>query len=460
MKIWKRIGSVMLAVMAAALLTGNVMAAEAEKGIAVQLDGKELSFTDAAPEITGERTFLPFRAVLEAMGAEVGYDAETSTVSAKRDGVELAMAPGQKQLTVTEGGQSRTVEMDAAPYIKESNGRTYIPVRYAAEAFGYSVGWDQDDKTVILVDVEALLGDATFELMDSFAAYCAKENQSENMAMAGKLNVELTDKTGELGSKPIQVTGSVDGVAGEKGAQVTFTLDLSGLKELTSLPGFTPMEQAMLEAMLESLSSMTAELRYDTEKETLYFLLPAELTGMENTWYSLDLGAYAAQLLEAIDMTKLDQLTQMEDAGVRDVLVWALGSVPLNDKDLDYEILTEVAGLYTQMLSDQVFTQKGDSYTASVTLEEIVNVEIVLTRQGENIAAMDMTVTAAAEEEGMKLSMSVKEHVTPDQENVTMDMSIEDGEIALKLHMEMNSQPTGKAPATQPPAGAQIVPAA
>lgn len=458
MKIWKRIGSVMLAVMAAALLTGNVMAAEAEKGLAVQLDGKELSFTDAAPEITDERTFLPFRAVLEAMGAEVGYDAETSTVSAKRGGVELAMVPGQKQLTVTESGQSRTVEMDAAPYIKESNGRTYIPVRYAAEAFGYSVGWDQDDKTVILVDVEALLGDATFELMDNFAAYCAKENQSENMAMTGKLTVELTDKTGELGSKPIQVTGSVDGIAGEKGAQMTVKLDLSNLKELTGLSGFTPMEQAMLEAMLESLSSMTAELRYDVEKETLYFLLPAELTGMENTWYSLDLGAYVAQVLEAIDLTKLDQLT--EDAGVRDVLVWALGSVPLNDKDLDYEILAEAAELYTRMLSDQVFTQKGDSYTASIVLEEIVNVEIVLTKRGENIAAMDMTVTAAAEEEGMKLSMSMKEHVTPDKEDVTMDMSVEDGEIAMKLHMEMNSQPTEKVPATQPPAGAQIVPAA
>lgn len=459
MKFWKRFGSVLLAVMAAALLTGNALAAE-PGGIAVQLDGKDLAFTDAAPEITSERTFLPFRAVLESMGAEVGYDAETSTVSAKRGGVELAMVPGQKQLTVTEDGQSRTVEMDAAPYIKQSNGRTYIPVRYAAEAFGYSVGWDQDNKTVILVDVEALLGDATFELVDSFAAYCEKQNQAENMTMTGKLTLDLTDKTGELGSKPIKVTGSVDGVAGDKGAQLTFKLDLSGLKELAGQAGGTPMEQAMLEAMLNSLSSLSAEMRYDMEQETFYFLLPAELTGAENTWYSIDLGEYAAQLLEGFDMTRLDQLTQKEDLGVRDALVWALESVPLTDRDADYKVLAEAAGLYTQMLSDQAFTQKGNSYTARLTLEEIVNMEIVLTKKGEDIVAMDMTVTAAAEEDGMKLSVTMKEHATPDKEDVTMDMSMEDGEVSMKLHMELNSLPTKKAPATQPPAGAQVVPMA
>ena len=42
----------------------------APSGIAVQLNGEALTFTDAVPVAQDGRTFLPFRAVFEAMGAE------------------------------------------------------------------------------------------------------------------------------------------------------------------------------------------------------------------------------------------------------------------------------------------------------------------------------------------------------------------------------------------------------
>ena len=67
MKRWKRFGAALLAALTlTATLTGPALAAEPERspGIAVQMDGKALSFTDAAPEITDDRTFLPFRAVM------------------------------------------------------------------------------------------------------------------------------------------------------------------------------------------------------------------------------------------------------------------------------------------------------------------------------------------------------------------------------------------------------------
>ena len=37
----------------------------AEQTIAVQLDGQNLTFTDAVPQVKDQRTFLPFRAVFE-----------------------------------------------------------------------------------------------------------------------------------------------------------------------------------------------------------------------------------------------------------------------------------------------------------------------------------------------------------------------------------------------------------
>ena len=139
MKVWKQLGGVLITLLAlTAMLTGTALAAESEVGISVQLNGEFIVFDDAVPEITNDRTFLPFRAVLEAIGAEVGYDAETSTVSAKRDGVDMSMVLGQNTAAVTQDGQTRTVEMDVAAYVK--NGRTYVPVRFVAEAFGCNVG--------------------------------------------------------------------------------------------------------------------------------------------------------------------------------------------------------------------------------------------------------------------------------------------------------------------------------
>ena len=90
------------------------------------------------------------------------------------------MVLGQNTAAIVEDGQTRTVEMDVTPYVK--NGRTYVPVRFVAESFGCSVGWDSNTSTVIIVDVDTLLGDATFELMDNFAAYCARQEKNQNMA--------------------------------------------------------------------------------------------------------------------------------------------------------------------------------------------------------------------------------------------------------------------------------------
>ena len=127
----------------------------AESAIAVQLDGKDLTFTDAVPQVKDERTFLPFRAVFEAMGAEVSYDAATNQVSATRDGTTVTMTLDSTEATVTTGDVTTTLAMDVAPYAAEN--RTYVPVRFAAQAFGCAVGWDQDDSTVILVDTQKLL---------------------------------------------------------------------------------------------------------------------------------------------------------------------------------------------------------------------------------------------------------------------------------------------------------------
>ena len=86
-----------------------------------------------APIIENGRTFVPYRAGLEALGATVAYDEAAQAVTAEMNGVTVVMTIGSKVYTIN--GVEHT--MDVAPFIKDS--RTMVPARFAAQAFGITV---------------------------------------------------------------------------------------------------------------------------------------------------------------------------------------------------------------------------------------------------------------------------------------------------------------------------------
>ena len=88
---------------------------------------------DAAPMVQNDRTYVPFRALAEAFGAEVAYDEATQAVTAELNGVKVVMTIGSATYTVNDAEKT----MDVAPFINGS--RTMVPVRFAAEAFGIKV---------------------------------------------------------------------------------------------------------------------------------------------------------------------------------------------------------------------------------------------------------------------------------------------------------------------------------
>ena len=111
--------------------------------ITVMLDGKEISFT-IMPEIIEGRTMVPMRELFELLGAIVNWDGDTRTVTADKDrnSVKLQI----DNTTVTMNGKESV--MEAAPYIK--NGRTMVPLRFASEALGIRVGWDDETYTIYM----------------------------------------------------------------------------------------------------------------------------------------------------------------------------------------------------------------------------------------------------------------------------------------------------------------------
>lgn len=88
---------------------------------------------DAAPYIANDRTYVPFRALGEAIGAEVVWDNDARTVTYTLGKTEVVMTIGEKTYTVN--GEEKT--MDVAPVI--TGDRTYVPVRFVGEALGFKV---------------------------------------------------------------------------------------------------------------------------------------------------------------------------------------------------------------------------------------------------------------------------------------------------------------------------------
>jgi hypothetical protein len=127
----------------AVLALAAVNPASAAPPIWVVLDGETLTF-DSEPMIIDGRTMVPMRAIFEALGATVTWDANTRSVSSSGNGVEIVLTVG----SATAYKNGTVITLDAAPLI--SRGRTLVPLRFIAESFGARVNWDETTYSVYI----------------------------------------------------------------------------------------------------------------------------------------------------------------------------------------------------------------------------------------------------------------------------------------------------------------------
>lgn len=92
-----------------------------------------MTVPDAAPYIANDRTYVPFRALGEALGAKVVWDNDARTVTYTLGDTTIVMTIGDTTYTINGVEKS----MDVAPEI--TGDRTYVPVRFVAEGLGFKV---------------------------------------------------------------------------------------------------------------------------------------------------------------------------------------------------------------------------------------------------------------------------------------------------------------------------------
>lgn len=121
-------------------------AAEFRIGSTLYSIAGETKIADVAPYVKDGRTYTPVRYVAEAVGVDaVDYDAATKTVTLTKGEDVVTLVIGSNIITVN----GEAAQMDVAPEV--TNGRTMLPARFVAEAFGAQVGYDPLTKTVAII---------------------------------------------------------------------------------------------------------------------------------------------------------------------------------------------------------------------------------------------------------------------------------------------------------------------
>lgn len=471
----KAVRTLILTVLALCVTQAAALAADS---VSVQLNGEDIAFTYAEPRIVDGRTFLPVRAVFEEMGAEVSYD--NGVVTARRDGRTVTMTIGSAEAVVSENGETTPLTMDVAPFIDPALGSTYVPVRFAAEALGSSVGWDADTRTVLILDTDreaaSLLEGRSFTWMDKLLNYTNKYNNGiwdSGLTMTGTVKVDMSEPENGLTlalSVPVSVTASaVTQDSSKMEGNVVVTADLASARTLLT-EGMEDEDIAQIDAIIAAVAKdgVSCGIRCDLTAGILYCKPDlsalgeyAALAGVQtDAWYRLDMSAiYEEQGLSLEELTAAARDIKTRDL-LEMILESSLGAVPLNDTS-SYQELHGIMSALVDFMSDDSFKRSGDTCVSEWSMEQdgvALKISVALSLKGDELTgyAVDMGATGSAGETGVfafdcRMSLDEEDHLGG---SVTLNVGTM---VDAAFEMTGSYKQGSAAPATEPPAGAEII---
>lgn len=451
-----------------------------------------VTFTDAVPQIRNSRSCLPFVAVFQQLGfseSDMTWDAATRTVTAtkpdvtytpfnggepRQGDVTVRLTIGSNTFSVQYEGDttaapmtgatqvSRDFTSEIAPYIDASTNRTYIPFGLVADALGYKVGWDADQKAVIIDDVDAILADnqATYQRMDEYMAY-AKTFTQQDQKVTGSYSAVLDVDSEDADIGPMNVDATLKG---------DYTMIQQGQSAVQFKTGMTAdakiaingqdVTQAILgDTGVKLPLSLDVELRGDVTSGLFYVNMTglSDLTGIpDQTWYKMDLKSMFDQMSDTTGMS-YDTLMQLSaasaDQGFQQTLADILKNAPVTSVN---GTTADTLRQLNDMLADSSFKKSGSDYVSTMT-EDGATVKFTLNYSGNKVVGYAVDMKADMDDMGsMTMTVGMKDKTL----NANMAFTVDDGEGSLvKLTMTMDGayQATSQKPNTQPPAGAQIV---
>ncbi|MHA2857292.1 copper amine oxidase N-terminal domain-containing protein [Paenibacillus lautus] len=117
-----------------------------KNGVKLYVNGEA---SDTEPFVKKGNTYVPFRAIAEALEAEVIWNPEKRSITVSKDGVSIQLLVGSKTATVN----GKKISLNAPATVTKGN--TYVPVRFISEALNATVKWESESQTVVVYEEKA-----------------------------------------------------------------------------------------------------------------------------------------------------------------------------------------------------------------------------------------------------------------------------------------------------------------
>lgn len=124
---------------------GKLLEKMGKTGVKLYVNGTEPNF-EVAPFIKEGNTLVPFRAIAEALKAEVSWNGDERSVTVTRGDITVKLFIGSTTAYVN----GKAVQLEVAGEIKD--GSTIVPVRFISEALKAVVNWDGETSSVVIYE--------------------------------------------------------------------------------------------------------------------------------------------------------------------------------------------------------------------------------------------------------------------------------------------------------------------
>ena len=425
----RKMRSLIAAVMAFAvvMVMGTIASSAATSDSArVMMDGKYIEFNnDSLPKNVSGRIMVPYRAIFEYLGLEVGYDQATKEISGKTSDFTLKMKNDDKNIVLEYAdGTKKTKAMDVAPYI--SGGRTFVPTRFVSEMLGYTVGWDSGNKTVIIIDGEKISKNASQDFSTLMKLNALNNDTQKAYEISGDLSADVT-ASGEKTAVSGKLNGVVEGITEE------FNMDLK------------------VDAAGET-QTVNAKVKFDGKTGDMY--MKADGVTENAQWMKFNISSVLGD--SGIDFQSLLQQAasgNTDPAKLIDMII----SASADDMTVTtYDEMRVVYDGLKLMFGDNAFKKSGNTYKTSFdqTLDGTkLSGDITIDVDSAD-KATDYSMNISADSSDMKLSMSIEG--SADKTDLSMSMEIPET-MAMNMKLALEMKETSKHPDVSIPAGETVV---
>lgn len=147
---------------------------------------------DAKPFIKNNRTLVPLRFVVEALGGEVNWDGENRLVSVNSNGKNIELKIDSSIIKI----DGKDIKIDQAAIIKGD--RTYVPIRFIAENLDMVVNYINESREIEISSFENKDTEKKIETKKDESSKNTENNNSKNLRTNSNSKINSNNENNQI----------------------------------------------------------------------------------------------------------------------------------------------------------------------------------------------------------------------------------------------------------------------